>query len=652
MKLIRLLILYIILFLVIIYASFLYILPKVFNSPRIINKIEKTILKKTGISSKLDNVKLITKPDLSLSIGAEKVYFAENNNEILTAKKLYISYDLKGFKIKKLNIDYIFINEKGFKNILNKNKNKKASEFRIKTIPEIDINQAEIWAEKGINSTFITLNKVAVINQADNKTYCTFEAEIMSDLLMNLVNIGQKGYLYIDNNALYAKNMQIEIGTSDLKIDGKLIDDNKKVDFTIKGNAIPVYDIEKTLVYFQKFKKKDKVFWENFDNYSGLADIDMQIKETGIYGKCVLNNLSAKTVLFDVPVLFKKFVFNFNEKSIRAKSYGTLGGENVLLTFALDKLKSPEQTIQGSVSADLTDKIADKYIKDLTITGKLNAKVNYKIHNKQIFVDYLLKIDQNSDLKYKNTNLGLTDRTRSLSVNTLKETDKLHITHYDYSVLNETGTDNIILGDGLFIKKNGHFKPEYMTCRTKTQAPVSVIGSLKRYITGGYFSGDLKYDFNKKLATGIFTIKESHFKNFFIKEAQVNASSKIINIIAEGTYKKSPFNCAFEAKNEISDKIKIYKMFLFLDEFIIDKPKANTKKSSNIDIVQEAQEIDLDIDKWDIRLNKIKRNRIEITNILINGSLVNNIFKFSMPNANFAKGKLSANGRYNIQNHQ
>ncbi len=650
MKRIRLLFLYLVLFITVLYGIFLYIVPFVFNKQTVIHKIEKIILKKTGINSSFEAFKLETKPNLTIRTKAEKIFLKDKDTELLTAKKLYIIYDLKTFGIKKLNIDYIFINKTGFKNILNKNKNKKTSDFKLKSFPEIEIKKAEIWVENGgINNIFINLSNVNIINQPDNKTYCTFEAEIISNLLKNLINIGRSGYIYIDDKALWAKDLIVNVGVSDLIFNGKLIDDNRKSDFTIKGNNLPISDIETALLYFQKLKKKDKVFLENFHDFSGLMDINLAVKENGISGTCETKDLSAKTTLFDVPILFKKVIFYHNNRDISAHAKGTLGNEKVYTEFSIKDIATDKQTVKGVVIADLTDRFANNYIPELTITKNIKASVNYMVKNKKIYVDYLLNVPQNSDLRYKHSNLGLTDKNRRLYVNTIKEADKLNINHYDYSTEDEEGINNILLGDGLLIKRNGHLTPKYMTCRTKSEAPISVIGSLKRYIQGGFFSGDLKYDFDKKLATGIFVIRKSNYKNFYVEEAKVDANSKLISISAEGTYKKSPFNCAFEAKNELGDRIKVYKMFLFLDEFIIEKTQ---NKHKNIDITKEAQDLDveLDIKEWEIQINKIKRNRIAITNILLNGSLINNIFKFSMPNANFAKGKLSAKGKYNIKN--
>ena len=41
------------------------------------------------------------------------------------------------------------------------------------------------------------------------------------------------------------------------------------------------------------------------------------------------------------------------------------------------------------------------------------------------------------------------------------------------------------------------------TFKTQKDAPVSVTGSFHKYLEGGFFNGDLKYDFKHNLITGI-----------------------------------------------------------------------------------------------------------------------------------------------------
>ncbi|MCD7740136.1 MAG: hypothetical protein LUH11_02175, partial [Candidatus Gastranaerophilales bacterium] len=638
------------------YCSFLFILPHVINSEHFNKKAGDFVYNKFEVTGDFTNFKVNTYPNLLIKINAGEIRIKDKENTALfDAKNVSLDFDLKKFAVKKLNAGYIFVNQSGFKNIIAKNKNKKASDFKIKQFPEINIDKAEIWAERNaVDSIFIILSNIHITTEIDNKTICYFDAEILSNMLKDIINTGKKSCLYIDDNALYAENIQVISGASKININGKIIDDEKKSDISVKGNNIPIRDAVSALIYFQKLKSPDKKFIENFYNFSGLIDIDIKITEEGLFGACTAKNLAAQTTLFNVPIFFKDIIFKLNKKNMTAAASGILGGEKVFTAFNLTDMGTENQEVKGIVKAKLSNKSAGKYIPKLSIIGYADTSVDYLVKNKKIYVNYLLKLAKKSDLLYEKTSLGLKDKTRRFYVSTLKEADKLYITHYDYSSQDGNKINNIITGSGLLVKKKGHLDFDYITCKTNGYAPVSVAGYFEKYIDKGEFNGDLKYDFVHNILTGVFKVRNTLYKNFFVKEAKIDADKKLIKLEAVGEYNNSPFKCTLNALNNFSNKLNINNMYLFLDEFVINsnmsKSGFNAPAKIN-DIAKQAKDADIDIEKWTIKLNKIKRNRIELTDILITGSLKNDIFRFSIPHINFAKGLLKAEGSYNMKEH-
>lgn len=636
------------------YYTYLIILPKVIHTSFITNKIEQIINSKSNIQIKTQNLSLNSYPNLTAIFYADRIYLSDkNNNELLNAKNISLKLDLKQLSITNLNIDYIYINEADFKNLIKSNRNKKTSSFKLKNIPALNINKAEIWVDKkDLSSIFLTLSNIHIINHYNNNTYCTFEMEIVSQLLKNLVNIGKHGYLYIKDDSLYAKNLEVLIGVSKLYIDGKIINDNNKIDFNLTGENIPIKDFESSLLYFLKLKKPGKQFIENFYDFSGEMDINLNINENGIFGLCNAKNLKAFTSLFKIPLYFKNAVFKFNERTITSETNGLLGNETVFSSFKLNNLALDNQEVTGHIHSKLSDKIADKYIPDTTIIGFADTYVDYKVKNKKINVDYKLIIPVGSDIIYKNAYLGLRDKTKQLLVNTIKENNFLKVSHYDYSTIDNGIINNIILGNALFIKTKNHYLPEFITAKTNGFAPVSVTGSFGKYIDGGIFNGNLKYNFNKSILTGNFIVKDSEYKNFYVEEASIQADTSNMNIDAKGTYEDSQFECKINAQNDFkTTNIHIYNMDLFINEYIIKNKNSNTVKLNKIKIPQKAKDIDLTIDLWKIRLNKIKHKKIEIKDILLSGYLKNDIFSFTMPAIIFADGLVDAKGKYNMKNH-
>ena len=636
---------------IVLYLFVLLFIPRILNSETVKKEAEKLVSSKLGLN--LDLNKLSVKSDYKLlyTIKSDQILLInENNEDLLDIKNISVNFFIPLLRLNDLNIDSIFINETGFKNILKTGKKKKTSDFRIKKFPSVNIKKAEIWADNGgANQVFITFNDIRLVNDKDNATYCYFEAEISSNLLKNTITLGREGYIYTDSEALYAKNLQILVGIDSIVVDGKLIDDEKKSDFTIKGKDLPVYDIETSLLYLLKMKKPGKQFLENFKDFGGKMNIDLNIKESGIYGECIAENLNAHTVLFDIPVLFEKALFKFNERTISAEEYGHLGPEKVYTSFKMENIFSPEQIVTGEVKSALSNAIAEKYVPNLVFENIVNASVKYRIKNKKIDVDYIAELKPESDIYFKDAYLGLKKFSRKLYVHTFKEGDNLSITDYYYSFKESDEFKKIILGNGLFKKENGHFRLKTLTFKTNGYAPFSAAGSVSKYVSGGYFNGDLRYDYIDNKVTGNFKVINAGFKDFYVKEAVVNAKQDTLYIDANGLYNNSEFNCDIDAVNNIGNKVVIKKMNLFLDKYIHENKKQREMSKKHFKIPEAAKNLDVTIDNWNIKVNEIRYKRVAAKNILLSGNLRNDIFKFYMPHAYFADGKLWAEGLYNFK---
>ncbi len=651
-------ILAVIIFMAVFYALFLYALPPVLNSSKVRFKAERLLKEKTNLDLITKHLYFRTHPDLSISINADKIYLENKDKKpVFKTDNISAYFNLPELKFKNIYTDYVYLDEFELKSLIKSNQTKSHNKvFNIDTsyIPNIIIKNAEIWIDKeSINSIFIVIDDFNIIKAKHMKVYCTFKADIISAMLKNLIHIGDGGCLYIENNNIYAKDLKIKVGYPDIKINGLISNKNRENDFTIKGDNLPVNDIESSLLYFLKLRKKGKQFLENFKDFNGNIDINLNVKNWGFYGMCFADDLEAKSVLFDVPVKFKKVFFKFNNREVTSKAIGTLGGEKVFNTFKMTDMATDLQEVTGHINSFITNKLASEYLDNSSVTGGMDASVDYRVKDHKIYVDYMLNIKKGSAFIYKKSFIGITNKDRRILVKTLKDNDELYIRHYDYSTIENNKVKNIVLGTGLFKKKDNHFTPEYITCATNGFVPVTIAGSFGQVIDGGVFSGDIKYIFKKNLVTGNFTVKDTAYKNFYVNTAKILADENKIRIEANGDFKNSPYECTFDAKNDITDKIHIYNMYLMLEEYIINPALSKkTKISKKVvnKIKNKAKELDITIDKWTVKINKIQRNKFELKNIMLTGSLKNNVFKFLMPHTEFSDGILCANGVYNINN--
>lgn len=621
-----------------IYLCFLFVLPPLFNSN--VNSLENFICRQTGIKMSFEGVKLKTTPLLHVKLDVPGLS-AAGTGEI---KDLYADINLLDFSKSIIQADLITINVDQISVLTRRNKDKKTPKpFDFRKLPEISAGRLVVEFNK---------NTLTAENVNINAEKASFNAEIKTPFLDDTLIISDKGHINFDGESAYAKDLEVKYGTSSIYLNGKLTDNRKNIDLHITGESLPVRDIEKTLLFYQKSQDPAKKFIENFKDYKGNIDVDLNLKRDGIYGKCTASKLSARAVWFDIPLYFEKVIFNFDKDKITSKAQGLVGGQKAVHTLNITHLGSEDKEVTGNLFTLLGENF--KYVPELRILHSVNAEITYNIKRKKITVDYNLELPEQSDILYKNAYLGLRNSKRRFSAQTLKDNNDLKLTNYDYSIINDGTIKNIITGNGLFKKINGKFNPQFITCKTNGYAPASVTGSFGRYVQGGEFKGDLKYDFIERKIFGNFEVINTRFRDYFVKSAKILADKTIL-IKAEGTYLKQKFTCNLNAENILQDEIYVYNLNLFLDKYIVKKHKqkakpANFEKLKEIDISSKVMDADVTIENWKINVNKIRKDRLVLNDLELVGSLKNDVFTFSLSELAFAQGTLLGKGKYDFRN--
>lgn len=621
-----------------IYLCFLFVLPPVFNSN--VTGLGNFLCRQTGIKMSFEGVKLKTTPLLHVKLDVPELS-AAGTGEI---KDLYADINLLDFSKSIIQADLITINVDQISVLTRKIKDKKTQKpFDFRKLPEISAGRLVVEFNK---------NTLTAENVNINAEKASFNAEIKTPFLDDTLIISDKGHINFDGESAYAKDLEVKYGTSSIYLNGKLTDNRKNIDLHITGENLPVRDIEKTLLFYQKSQDPAKKFIENFKDYKGNIDVDLNLKRDGIYGKCTASKLSARAVWFDIPLYFEKVIFNFDKDKITSKAQGLVGGQKAVHTLNITHLGSEDKEVTGNLFTLLGENF--KYVPELRILHSVNAEITYNIKRKKITVDYNLEIPEQSDILYKNAYLGLRNSKRRFSAQTLKDNNDLKLTKYDYSIINDGTIKNIITGNGLFKKINGKFNPQFITCKTNGYAPASVTGSFGRYVQGGEFKGDLKYDFIERKIFGNFEVINTRFRDYFVKSAKILADKTIL-IKAEGTYLKQKFTCNLNAENILQDEIYVYNLNLFLDKYIVKKHKqkakpANFEKLKEIDISSKVMDADVTIENWKINVNKIRKDRLVLNDLELVGSLKNDVFTFSLSELAFAQGTLLGKGKYDFRN--
>ena len=624
---------------VVLYLGIVLFLPKAVNSKSVLNKVETQIYNKTGVETNILGLNLKISPKLNSVLKVESVAAKYNNVAVLDIKNVSVNYNLLKNDLTLISAEKIYIDGESLKQFQKAPQKKDKKNFELKKLPEIHINDLIFKTDE----VSVYAQYIEAVNDC-----IKLKADIKTPYLSKTIKLGNSGIIQLSKEKLLAKQFKIELGNSQLYLDGVLFGKGKLFDFDLNGEKLPVAELMPILLHFQKSQDPTKKFIENFKNYNGLIKLDLKFNNSGIWGKGIASNLSANAVWFDIPLYFKEAVFDFKGDSITSIAQGILGNEKVIHTLNITDLGTDDKQVVGTMDTTLTKNF--KYVPNLTILNSAKANLIYKIKYKKIDVFYDLELAPESDLIYNKSYLGLRNYKRKIFAHTFKDGNDLHIKEYKYYYLN-SGKENVVIsGDGLFVKINDKFTPRYITCHTNGYAPISVTGSFGEKVNGGEFKGDLRYDYLKNRITGTFDIINARHKEFKIEQAHVNSKDDIVNVFSKGLYKGEKYSAEMSAKNNFAGETLIYSMKLFLDKLVIDTtPKTNTTAKINPEeFAKKVKDSDITINNWEILINEIKREKFVLEKVKLVGSLKNNIFDFNMDKLNFADGIMSAKGIYDF----
>lgn len=629
-----------------VYLCVVCVLPAIINSKATINKLQLSILEKTGTETNITGLNLKISPKLTVVLNIDSIDAKNMSHTVADIKKLAVKYELFQKRLILVSADNIFIDGNYIKRVNKKNKRKSNRKADLNKISEIHIQKFVFKSDE------VNIN-VENLNTDDN--FIKLKAAINTPILKETLKLGESGSFQVTENKLRANKFKVSIGNSQLYLDGILVDKDKSRDFDISGEKLPVSEIMPMLLKFQKSKDPSKKFIENFKNFKGTVGVNIKINNDGIWGTCTANNLGANAVWFDIPLFFKEAVFNFEGETITSTAVGILGNEKVIHTLNITDLLNPQKKLViGEMNTTLTPKF--KFVPGLTVLNSANVNLVYKIQNRKPDVYYNIDIPEKSDLIYNSFFFGLRDYKRKIYGNTFKDDNDLYLRKYKYSYFT-SGKENIVLsGDGLFIKnidKNNpdKFIPQFLTIRTNGYAPTSVIGAFGEKVRGGEFKGDLKYDFKNNQVLGTFDIIKARHKAFRIENAHVVSQNGVFNITSNGLYKGEKYTAELSMKNNIFGDTLIYNLKLFLDKLILETTEDSNKKprkGHSKDFSKTVKENPMTINNWEIAINKIIRDKFVLENVKLVGSMKNNIFDFKMKEMKFADGTINANGFYDF----
>ena len=631
------------------YAFFVFTLPVVLSSVDNVSKLEDFLSKKVNAPVSIKNLEVKTHPNLGFDIYVRGIYIIpRNDGDLFHADNLKYSANIFNLKHGKFDADYIYANVGLLKKYIKIEKKSDSNYLDLSFYPQINIKKAYI---KYNDSTYTEIENISS-NKYGDKIITKLLAKTYSPYTKEPIVLGSAGVI-VFKDRLGFDSFSVKTGFSQLFLSGD------STGMWIKGNKLPVAELEKTFLHIYKIKHpKKRNFIENFSDFKGVIDIDLFANKDGMTGSCTTYDLAAKFSNFKIPVSFPKTVFKFEGREISANAKGTFGTGPVETNFYLSGLLTKNLHVWGDVYSVLTNKFAQGYYPAVTVKGSAPATVKYHTHNEKTDVYYTLQVNKNNNIESKWGNLDNTDKNRILSMHTAKHGDPIKVESWDYSI-GETGKKSKILyGDGNFEKVNGHYKLSDLSIKTNGKVSVNYIKSfIRNYVENGSFDADMKFGIFSDTAIGYINLYDISHKDFlYLKEANITSDEDATKFKADGTFYSSPIKIKASVSNRISNDILVQDVDIRLKEFFLQKGKiesipASFKTGKAKPKKTHKKRVKYTVEHGNVVVDRLYGNKFDVRNVNIQGSLKDDIADFVMPKADYANGLLSAKGFYNLKNH-
>ena len=641
------------LFLAGVYLFWCFALGKILSSDYAVNFYENFIAQKVGLAVDIKNFKFNTNPDLSFvaCIGGIQSAADEISVEGLEYKSKRLSLKPEKVDANKIHIDYQKV-----KKLIPSDGSSKVQKFDIKKFSFPVVNISDVLF-KFDDKTSARISEI-VSEKQNNKITAKFVAEITAPYFNSPVYVGKSGSISY-RNGIEFDNLQIKNKNSDIYLN------NKITDLHITGTGLSVADLEETFLGYYKIRYNGRRnFIENFTDFKGTLDVDITYnKKNGFSGNCLAKSLGADFSKFKIPVYLPEVLFKFENRDISAVTNGTFGGEPAYTDVLISGVGTPGLHTKGNVKSTLTPNFSRKHFPQIMISGGADASVIYDVKDGIVNIDYSLKVKKGSNLLTKHGGLGMTDRIRLLDAHTVKHGDDIKLSRYGYFV-SDNGKDYtaILSGDGLFRKIAGKYGPVEVSVKTNGNIPVEVIRSfIDDYLESGMFSANLKYNFLTKTLVGSANLYDVRRSNFlYMKRITAIAAKNNIKLSTDGIFFGSPITFSLDADNHFEHGLVINDLDVHLNRFKlrrVDMVSVKTEfdakrlKYSSKSPRGRTSDYPIEVKKGKILVDHITHSKFDLYNVALYGKFKNKIADFVMPETGYAKGILSATGKYNVENH-
>ncbi len=643
-------------------------LPYIISNEKVLNKIEKIAKAQTGLDIDIKNPKLITSLSPKIKLEVKSIEINKGEENLLNISNLDIALSLaevlkKNIIVEQFGADNIFLDTNKLMDSIATDKKKKESQ---KNDWKVDLFDSVLY----LNKSFIIYypNKDTRIEiKADNLNidnrekieryvHFDFKSNIIKDKKSVKLSIKDDNKVVIKNKHLYIENCPLNI--NDSKMFFNLDAQKGKLNANIFAKNFLISDILK-LLETNIIENDVKKSLEPIGNLNGNFDFNIFLTKTSIMGNIKINKISGKLI----PLSYMPFNVTDGEIVLDSKNL-------ILKEFKgyYDNKKTNTMTLEGTVKnylenmdaniilrALLTNDFFSKYVSktsgvNLTLKGNSQSKTIIDIKNNKIDIQMMGKISKGDDILVEGASLSPVKFDRALNAIMHLNGDILNIETIKYYIAKELNKETknvkpIITINGDVNILNGKILNLGFNIPNPLPSEFLNILTGQRLFRKGVFKGSMQF-----INTGSFPILNGNLEaekvlipsqRTFLRKGKIQTTDNLINISAEGKYRR----CSWEFNGNILNKI-VFPIIIRDTLLVIDNiDVARIMKALN-NPVQSA-----DFNNEDIENSEDNNMTFDVTNIIVEKAQVK-ILKGNYNEINFsnieANMSLNKDGIFNM----
>lgn len=576
---------------------YLKVVPAIVSNPKTIDYVKEFVKESTGAQLVLEKPVLRTSLSPQLGFGIEKLALTKDKKELLTLENLDTEVSFakvleKAVVLNKINIGYFFADANGL--------------MALGGAQQGEQPQPSDWTVEWLDSV-LSLDKCLILYDFDKDTHIRIDGKNMAitaqrepklvhfDLGINInkgkhnvkIALKDEDKVYIKDHKLFIDKANLAVNNSKVFID-TVSDQKNQFKASVYANKFDVKNVVELLETDIVIPNGGEML-AFFKDINGNFDFKIDMTNKDLNGDIKVNKASLKVIpLNNLPVFVNGGNVKITNTDITLNDfkgrYGSWARNVVQFNGTVkDYTKSVDTYIEatGKATDDLTKNYISKLVGiPLTLTGDCGAKMILKSKYNKIDMTFMAKVAKGYDILVDGASLSPVGYDRAVVADMHLDGTKLNIEAIKYYIAEELnkhtkGVEPILTIDGNMDIVSA--KIQDLGFNIPKPLPSEFLNVLigQKVFKKGTIAGNLHVVYHNDIPKINGNMEMNGVRipsqRLSIKKARLFTDKNLINMTAEGKFKKSQYNFDGHIKNELVFPIIVKDVNLTVDNVDVDR---------------------------------------------------------------------------------